>query len=97
VINSTQQGPRLSLPARFGIFASSPEDVLEGGGDVRPTLEYDAGIELSHGLHHPQAGAHRSLRVILMGLRIAEIDEQAIAKILGDSPSKRAITLAQAS
>ena len=53
-----------------------------------PSFLRQAGIELAQGLHHPQPGPHCPLRVILMRLRIAEVDEQAIAEILGDMALK---------
>ena len=39
---------------------------------------------MPHGLHHPQPGAHGPLRVIFMRQGVAEVDQQAIAEILGD-------------
>jgi hypothetical protein len=47
-----------------------------------------AGIELLHGLQHPQPGAYRSLGVVFMGPRVAEVDEQAITQILPNVPLK---------
>ena len=47
-----------------------------------------AGIELSQGLDHPQPGPHRPLGIIFVRQGIAEVDEQAIAEILGDMPLK---------
>jgi hypothetical protein len=41
---------------------------------------------LSDGLHNPHPGPHRALRVVFVRLRVAEIDEQAIAEVLGDIP-----------
>jgi hypothetical protein len=45
-----------------------------------------AGVEWSHGFHHPQPGPHRPLGVILMGVRVAEVDEQPVAEVLRDMP-----------
>jgi hypothetical protein len=59
-------------------------------GQVHPPLLLQAGIELPHGLHDPQAGAHRPLGVIFVRQGVAEVDEQAIAEILGDMPLKAA-------
>src|SRR5262249_47291579 len=42
----------------------------------------------AQGFYHPQPGPYRSLRVILMGPGIPEVDQEAIAEILGNSPLK---------
>ena len=44
----------------------------------------------------PRPGPDRPLRIVLVRLGIAKVDEQAIAEILGNIPSKRWITSAQA-
>ena len=66
-------------------------------GQCHTPILLQADIELAQGLDHAQPGPHRPLRVIFVRQRIAEVDEQAIAKILRDMSSKRAITLAQVS
>ena len=43
-----------------------------------------ARVELAHGLHHPQPSPHRPRGVIFVRQGVAEVDEQAIAEILGD-------------
>ena len=53
-------------------------------GELHTALLGEAGIELSHGLNHPQASRHGPLGVIFMGAGVAEIDQQAIPQILGD-------------
>ena len=64
------------------------------GVDADPHRQADArvpqqaGRQRPHRLQHAQAGAHGALRVIFMRLRIAKVDEQAIAQVLGDMPSK---------
>jgi hypothetical protein len=57
-------------------------------GELHAALLGETGIELSHGLNHPQASHHGPLGVIFMGLRVAEIDQQAIPQILGNMPLK---------
>jgi hypothetical protein len=37
-----------------------------------------------HGVEHPPPRPHRPLGVILVRLRVAEVDQQPIAEILGD-------------
>jgi hypothetical protein len=39
---------------------------------------------LSHGLYYSQSSPHRPLGVIFVGQGVAEIDQQAIAEVLGD-------------
>jgi hypothetical protein len=57
---------------------------------VHTPLLRQANIELAQGLDDPQSSPHRPLGVILMREGIAEVDEQAIAEILGDTPLKAA-------
>ena len=57
-------------------------------GQVHPPLLLQAGIELAQGLHHPQPGPHGPLGVIFMRQGIAKVDQQAIAKILGNMALK---------
>ena len=80
--------PHPRPPARYGCPGAPPGV---------PPLLLQAGIELAHGLHDPEPGPHGPLGVIFVRQGIAEVDEQAIAEILRDMPSKRAITLAQVS
>ena len=47
-----------------------------------------AGRKLPHGFDHPQPGPHGPLRIIFVRQGVAEIDEQAVAEILGDMPLK---------
>jgi hypothetical protein len=54
--------------------------------ELHATLPGETGIELSHGLNHPQASRHGPLGVIFMGAGVAEIDQQTIAEVLGDMP-----------
>ena len=41
-------------------------------------------VERTDGSHQRQAGADRLLRVVLMRLRVAEIDQHPVAQIFGD-------------
>ena len=41
-------------------------------------------VQAGHLGHQLQAGAHRPCRVVLVGMGIAEVDQQAIADVLGD-------------
>ena len=64
-------------------------------GHVHAMVLGQAGIQWPQGLHDAQPGPDRALRVILVRLGIAKVDEQAIAEIRAICPSKRAITFAQ--
>ena len=41
-----------------------------------------------HRLDERQPGAHRALGIVLVRLRIAEIDEDAVAHVLGDEAAE---------
>src|SRR2546425_1281733 len=43
-------------------------------------------IEVSHSSNNSQTSPYCSLGVIFMGLGIAEVDQETIAKVLGDMP-----------
>jgi hypothetical protein len=51
---------------------------------TRPVSGGERGVERSHCLHDRQAGANRTLRIVLARGGPAEVDEQAIAEVLGD-------------
>jgi hypothetical protein len=53
---------------------------------AHPLFLRQAGIELAHGLDHPQPGPYGALRVIFVRLRIAKIDQQPIAEVLRNVP-----------
>src|SRR5262249_20778810 len=55
-------------------------------GQVHALLPCQTGVQRLHAREDIQAGTHRPLGVIFVRLRIAEVDEQAIAEILRDSP-----------
>ena len=45
-------------------------------------------VELRYGIKNPQAGAGSTLRIVVVGLGIAEESHHAIAKVLGDMPAE---------
>ena len=55
-------------------------------GQAHSALLRQAGIELSHGLYHTKPGPHGPLGIIFVCQGIAEVDQQAIAKVLGNIP-----------
>jgi hypothetical protein len=57
-------------------------------GEVHPVLLPQARVELSDGLDHPEAGPHSPLGIVFVCQGVPEVDQQAIAEILGDMPLK---------
>jgi hypothetical protein len=53
-------------------------------GELHTVLCRQTGIQGGHGLDNAQAGVHRTPGIVFMGRGIAKIDQQAIAKVLGD-------------
>jgi hypothetical protein len=52
-------------------------------GELDPSLSLETGIEDCHGSKHAQTRSYCSLRIIFMGLGIAEVHEEPIPKELG--------------
>jgi hypothetical protein len=62
----------------------------EPGGDAEPHAQILVRRQFANRLDHRQPGAHRPLGIVLMRLRVAEIDQHAVAHIyLSTKPSKR--------
>jgi hypothetical protein len=51
-------------------------------------VSFQAGIQCPHRLEDAECGPHSPLRIVFVGLRIAKIDQQTIAKQLGYVPVK---------
>ena len=78
--------------ARFGVSptmpapANHPTDQIadhdQSRCDANARLQGRVGLQAAHSRDQLQPCAHRPLRIVLMGLRIAEIDEDAVAHIL---------------
>ena len=51
-------------------------------------LRLQARIQPPHGLDQPEPRAHGALGIVLMGLGIAKVDQQAVAQILRNMPLK---------
>ena len=56
----------------------------EAHGDAHPVTLLQMCVECRHGSDNPQPGAHGPPGVIFVRLGIAEIDQQAIAEMLGN-------------
>ena len=75
---------------RCGSFADLVADDHRSGGDADPHRELDPGrpgdrgIQLRHRIDDVETRPHRPLGLVLMGARVAEIDEDAVAHVLGD-------------
>ncbi len=71
-------------------FADLVADDHRSGGDADPHRELDPGrpadrgIQLRHRIDDIETRPHRSLGLVLMGARVAEIDQDAVAHVLGD-------------
>ena len=70
-------------------LADQIADHDQPGGDPDPHLQRCARrrLERRHRLDQPQPGAHRPFGIVLVGARIAEIGEHAVAHVLGDKPA----------
>ena len=71
--------------------------------DDQPGRDADTGLQRQRGVlsaahrrDQLQPGPHRPLGVVLVGLRIAEIDEHAVAHVFGDEPAEAAHGLGDA-
>jgi hypothetical protein len=75
---------------RCGSLADLVADDHGSRGDADPHREFDPGrprdhsIQLRHRIHDIETRPHRTLGLVFMGARVAEIDEDAVAHILGD-------------
>lgn len=69
--------PHLSHDDRTGVDAHVPSD-------RHPVLRKRPRTQLLEIAQHVAPRTDRSLRIFLMGLRIAEIDQQAVAQVLRD-------------
>jgi hypothetical protein len=75
---------------RLLLGGAPPDEVADYG---RPGREADADLkrlsraQLLERFDQGEPGAHRLLGVVLMGLRISEIDEDAVAHVLGHEPA----------
>jgi hypothetical protein len=85
---------------RRGSFADLIADDHRSRGDADPHRELDprrpanCGIQLRHRIDDIETRPHRTLGLVLMGARVAEINEDAVAHVLGDkavvAPDRRA-------
>jgi hypothetical protein len=78
----------LSLSCPYSADHDESRVDAQAHGQAYPALLCQAGVELLQGLQHPQPGSHRALGIILVRQGVAEVDEQAIAEILGDMALK---------
>ena len=75
---------------RCGSFADLVADDHRPGGDPDPHRELDpgrpveCGIQLRHRIDDIETRPHRTLGLVLMGARVAEIDQDAVAHVLRD-------------
>ena len=67
-----------------GALAEQIADHGEPGGDAEPHPQILPRRQSADRLDHRQPGAHRPLGIVLMRLRIAEIDQHPVAHVFGD-------------
>src|SRR5262249_52000899 len=60
----------------------------EAHGQLDTPLSLQAGIEALHRCQNLQSGVHSPAGVVFMGLRIAEVDQEPIPKVLGNMTVK---------
>jgi hypothetical protein len=58
------------------------------GGDPDPHVQRFGLLELRHALDHRQPASYRALGVVLVGLRISEIDQNSVAHVTRDKAAK---------
>jgi len=70
-------------------FADQIADDNQPGSNADPRLRLDGfDVEAGHSIDHAQPGPDRALRIILMRLRVAEINQHAVAHVFGDKAVK---------
>ena len=69
-------------------LADQVADNDEPAGDPDPRRQGLWQVERGDRIDDREAGAHRTLGVVLMGLWVTEIDEHAIAHVFGDKPGE---------
>ena len=100
---SVRGGQTLQASRNVGRFAQGqvlvPAPTTNGSDDHRSRVDAQpdgelhavAGIEtriqLPNGLNELHARVHRPLRIVFMRLRVAKVDQQPIAEVLGDMAS----------
>ena len=77
-----------------GALADQIADHGEPGGDAEPHAQILSCRQSADRLDHRQPGPHRPLGIVLMRLRIAEIDQHPVAHVFGDKAVEAADRLA---
>jgi hypothetical protein len=68
-------------------LADQITDDYHPSGNSNPRLQLDGfDIEVTDSVDDPQPRTHRALGIVLMRPRVAEVDQNAVAHILGDKP-----------
>ena len=70
-----------------GDFSKQIADNHQSCGDPDTRLELDGhDIEATNRIDYAQSGPDGALGIVLMGSRVAEIDQDAVAHVFGDKP-----------
>src|SRR5262249_61561696 len=91
-VNTGSEVWRLTNDVPFSCLARPDKfsDDNQSGRNAKTNVEPFGRLEMADRLDLLQAGAHRSFSIILMSLRVTEIDQHAIAHV----PSDKAIVAA---
>ena len=71
-------------------------DYDQPGGNADAGLQWSTGLQPAHRFDQLQPRPYRPLGVVLMGLRIAEVDEHAVAHVLRYEPAEALHSLGDA-
>jgi hypothetical protein len=72
----------LAYPTADGAHDRNPRVQAHADRHTHAVLRHQASVERFHGVHNGQPGVYRPLDSIFVGIRIAKVNEQAIAQIL---------------
>ncbi len=68
----------------------------QAGGDAQPHLKRLPALQKADPLDHSQRGAHRLLRIVLLGVRVTEVDEHAVTNATGNEATEPGHSLGNA-
>ena len=71
-------------------------DYDQPGGNAHAGLQWSAGLQPAHRLDQLQPRPYRPLGVVLVGLRVAEVDQHAVAHVLRYEPAEALHSLGDA-
>jgi len=63
-----------------------PDPHLQGNVTQRRHCRLQPGLQLAHDSHDAETGSHRPFRVVLVGVRIPEVDQEPVPHVSRDHP-----------